>query len=86
MKTRKPLSLSITAADTPKPISFTEIIVKNGIMVITAHPCYIGDGTRVDTPLNVGGNLKLENVDLRDLFVKNKNAGNDSVLKITGWG
>jgi len=78
------LSMSLTAADTAKPFSEIDVPFYEGNFHIYTHPAYYGDGNVMSAYGIAGSVLTFPKGNLREIYFKNYNAGNNAVIVFVG--
>ena len=78
---------SFTVADTGKPTTLNPIILSDCDFQVQTNPCYFGDRNGQLGELSVGDTLSYRSskgIDLRSIYFKNRNAGSNAVIIISG--
>ena len=74
------ISLSKTVGDTAEPFFLDDVPFFEANFHIQDHAVYYGDGARQAAEAGAGAILTFPKGNLREIFFKNKNAGNAAVV------
>jgi len=79
---RSMLSFSFTGADTAAPLTQADVPCYEVNIHAYTHPAYYGDGAVMGAEIAAGDVATFKKCNLKDIFIQNKNAGDNTVVYI----